>query len=140
MREKVAKMRAEYRDNRAMVEKVSEKVITELYSTILDKEEELNSMMRKADWLMRKIERRIKDREEKFEAILSEKIVEVDDSLEEGLEQMKADSRLALEFLKHNFAEVMRTQESAEQAEREAVERERSFGSSPSSKFGGRES
>ena len=54
---KVDELRKERRTNRTLVKRVSEKVITELYSTILRKEEEqLENLMTTAKWMLAKID------------------------------------------------------------------------------------
>ena len=117
---KIEEMRKERRTNRALVERVSEKVITELYDTILEKEEQLDKVMRRAEWTIGKVDRRVNQREERFKASLSEKIVEVDENLEAGLDSIRVASRMAFEFLKTNLAEFVRLQMKAEQTEQEA--------------------
>ena len=101
-------MRKERRTNRALVERVSEKVIMELYSTILEKEEQLDKVMRNAEWVIAKVDRRMDYREERCISQLSDKMRKESEKMEAGLEEIKVESRSAFEFLKSNFAEFMR--------------------------------
>ena len=120
---KIEEMKRERRTNRALVEKVSEKVITELYDTILEKEEQLDKVIKEAQWTIAKVDRRVDYREEKCIANLIDKMKEESEKMEAGLEEIKSESRSAFEFLKSNFAEFMRLQVIAEQDDKETGER-----------------
>ena len=73
---KIEEMKRERRTNRALVEKVSEKVITELYDTILEKEEQLDKVIKEAQWTIAKVDRRVDYREERCIANLIDKMKE----------------------------------------------------------------